>query len=139
MAKRAPLRADRFVLAACVVGATAMTLITLGAADGGVGGSAPVLLFIALGLAPYGLTAALSLIRPLRRLVVWSTRAVAMLFGLFDCGLRYGALYHPTSSTDAIVVAILPFWWVPTLVVVTAATAAVLWLRGRLTGTPAFA
>ena len=56
----------------------------------------------------------------MRRLVVATTRAVAVAYGLFDCGLRYLALYHPQSSTDAVVVAVLPFWWVPTVLVVAA-------------------
>ena len=92
-----------------------------------------------LGLAPYGFTAILSLIQPMRRLVVATARAVAMVYGLFDCGLRYLAFYHPQSSTDAVVVVVLPFWWVPTVVVVAALTAATLWAVSRRTGRPAFA
>ena len=34
------------------------------------------------------------LIEPMRRLVVGSARAVAVVYGLFDCGLRYLALDH---------------------------------------------
>ena len=90
-----------------------------------------------LGLAPYAFTAILSLIQPMRRLVVATARAVAVVYGLFDCGLRYLALYHPQSSTDAVVVAVLPFWWVPTVVVVAALTAATLWAVSRRTGRPA--
>ena len=76
-----------------------------------------------LGLAPYAFTTILSLIQPMRRLVVASARAVAV----------------PQSSTDAIVVAILPFWWVPTVVVVAALTAATLWGRVPADGPARFA
>ncbi len=130
-------RADRFVLIACGVFAVLMTALTLGAAAPV--GAGIVAIFIALGLAPYGFTALLSLIQPMRRLIVATTRVVAVVYGLFDCGLRYLALYHPQSSTDAVVVAILPFWWVPTVVVVAALTAATLWAVSRRTGRPAFA
>ena len=132
------VRADWFVLIACGVFALLMTALTLGAAapvaSGGI-----VAVFIVLGLAPYGFTALLSLIQPMRRLVVATARAVAVVYGLFDCGLRYLALYHPRGSTDAVVVAVLPFWWVPTVVVVAALTAATLWAASRRTGRPAFA
>jgi hypothetical protein len=94
---------------------------------------------VALGLAPYGLTALLSLIRPFRRLVVATTRGLAVAYGLVDCGLRYLALYHPTGSTDAVVVVVLPFWWVPMAMVVAALAAATLWVVSRRTGRPAFA
>jgi hypothetical protein len=49
------------------------------------------------------------------------------------------SLYHPQSSTDAIVITILPFWWVPTVVVVAALTAATMRTVARMTGRPAFA
>ena len=112
-------RADRFVLIACGVFAVLMTALTLGAAAPV--GAGIVAIFIALGLAPYGFTALLNLIQPMRRgLIVATTRVVAVIYGLFDCGLRYLALYHPQSSTDAVVVAILyrsggcrPWWSSP--------------------------
>jgi hypothetical protein len=134
-AKKGP---DRFVLIACAAGALLMTGLTLGAADASQVGVGVLAVFVVLGLAPYGLTALLSLIRPMRRLVVASARAVAVIYGLFDCGLRYLALYHPQGSTDAVVVAILPFWWVPTVLIVAALTAATLWTMARVTGRPAF-
>ena len=137
MVESGKVRADRFVLIACGAFALVMTALTLGAAAP-VGGGI-VATFIVLGLAPYGFTAVLSLIQPMRRLVVGTARAVAVVYGLFDCGLRYLALYQPQSSTDAIVVAVLPFWWVPTVVVVAALTAATLWAVSRRTGRPAFA
>jgi hypothetical protein len=138
MVESVKVRADRFVLIACGAFALLMAALTLGAAAP-VGGAGIVAIFIGLGLAPYGFTALLSLIRPMRRLVVTTARAVAVVYGLFDCGLRYLALYHPQSSTDAVVVAVLPFWWVPTVVVVAALTAATLWAVSRRTGRPAFA
>jgi hypothetical protein len=132
------MRADRFVLIACGAFALLMTALTLGAAAPVASGGF-VTVFIVLGLAPYGFTVLLSLIQPMRGLVVATTRTVAVVYGLFDCGLRYLALYHPQSSTDAVVVAILPFWWVPTLIVVAAVAAATLWAVSRRTGRPAFA
>jgi hypothetical protein len=128
-----PVRFDRFVLVACALFALLMAGLTFGAADRGAGIPA-VSIFIVVGLFPYGLTAVLSAIRPFRRLVVATTRAVAVIYGVLDCGLRYLALYHPTGSTDSLVVAVLPFWWVPTLLAVGAVTAAVLWVRSRGTG-----
>lgn len=126
----ASVRFDRFVLVACALFALLMAGLTFGAADKGAG--IPALsIFIVMGLVPYGLTAALSAMRPFRRLVVATTRAVALIYGVFDCGLRYLALYHPTGSTDAVVVAVLPFWWVPVLLAVLAVTAVVQWLRAE--------
>lgn len=128
MADHRAVRFDRFVLAACALFALLMTGLTLGAAD--VGAGIPGLaFFLAIGLVPYALTAVLSGIPSFRRLVVATTRAVAVVYGVLDCGLRYLALYHPTGSTDALVVAVLPFWWVPTLLAVLAVTAVVQWLR----------
>ena len=138
MVENGKVHADRFVLIACGAFALLMTVLTLGAATKVVSAGV-VAVFIVLGLAPYGFTALLSLIQPMRRLVVATTRAVAVAYGLFDCGLRYLALYHPQSSTDAVVVAVLPFWWVPTVLAVAALTAATLWAMSRKTGRPAFA
>ena len=138
MVESGKVRADRFVLMACGAFALLMTALTLGAAAP-IGRAGIVAVFIALGLAPYASTAILSLIQPMRRLVVATARAVAVVYGLFDCGLRYLALYHPQSSTDAVVVAVLPFWWVPTVVLVAALTAATLWAVSRRTGRAAFA
>lgn len=137
VAERVNVRPDRFVAIACSAAAVLMTALTLGAADVRQAGAA-VAVFIVMGLAPYGLTTLVSAIRPFRRLIVATTRAVAVVYGLLDCGLRYLALYHPKGSTDAVVVAILPFWWVPTLLVVSSLTAATFWLRSRVTGGPAF-
>jgi hypothetical protein len=139
MADGAKTGPDRFVLIACGAGALLMTGLTLDAADASALGRGVPAVFVVLGLAPYGLTALLSLLRPWRRLVVITARAVAVIYGIFDCGLRYLALYQPQGSTDAVVVAILPFWWVPMVLVVTALTAATLWATSRLTGRPAFA
>ena len=138
MVESSKIRPDGFVAIACGVGALLMTALTVGAADVRQAAAATIV-FVLMGLAPYGLTVVLSAIRPLRRLIVAATRAVAVTYGVFDCGLRYLALYHPQSSTDAVVVAILPFWWLPTLLAVTGLAAAVLWLRSRATGRPAFA
>jgi hypothetical protein len=124
------LEVDRFVLIVCAVGALLMAGLTVGAADVRAGGLGLVI-FVAMGLAPYILTALLSAIRSWRRFVVATTRGVAVVYGIFDCGLRYVALYHPQGSTDSLVVVVLPFWWVPTLVVVAALTAATLWVRNR--------
>jgi hypothetical protein len=123
------VRFDRFVLVVCALGALLMTGLTLGAADLTASGvpAAAILIFLGLGLVPYGLTVVLSAIRTYRRLVVATTRAVAVVYGVFDCGLRYLALYHPTGSTDGLVVLVLPFWWVPTLLAVLAVTAVVQW------------
>ena len=96
MVESGKVRADRFVLIACAAFALVMTALTLGAAAP-VGGAGIIASFIVLGLAPYAFTAILSLIQPMRRLVVASARAVAVVFGLFDCGLRYLALYHPRA------------------------------------------
>jgi hypothetical protein len=125
------VRFDRFVLVACALFALLMTGLTLGAADLNASGvpAAAILIFLGLGLAPYGLTVVLSAIRPFRRWILTTTRAVAVIYGVFDCGLRYLALYHPTGSTDSVVVVALPFWWVPILLVVAAVTAVVHWLR----------
>jgi hypothetical protein len=138
MVESRKVRADRFVLIACGAFALLMTVLTLGAAAKVVSAGI-VAMFILLGLAPYGFTALLSVIQPMRRLVVATARAVTVVYGLFDCGLRYLALYHPGSSTDAVVVAVLPFWWVPTVLVVAALTTATLWAVSRRTGRPAFA
>ncbi len=138
-AKKHRGRPDWFVLIACGAGALLMTVLTLGAADTRQAGIGVLTVFVALGLAPYGLTAVLSAIRPWRRLVVATTRGVAVVYGLCDCALRYLALYQPQSSTDAVVVAILPFWWLPTVLVVAALTGATLWAMSRITGRPAFA
>ena len=97
MVESGKVRADRFVLIACGVFALLMTALTLGAAAAPVASAGVVAVFIALGLAPYGFTALLSLIQPMRRLVVATARAVAVVYGLFDCGLRYLALYHPRA------------------------------------------
>ena len=126
----ASVRFDRFVAIACALGALVSTGLTLGAADvhaAGVPGLA-IVIFVAMGVTPYGVTAVLSAIRPFRRLVLATTRAVAVVYGVFDCGLRYLALYQPTGSTDAVVVAVLPFWWVPILLAVLAIAAVVQWL-----------
>jgi hypothetical protein len=136
-AKRGSGRPDRFVLVACGAGALLMTGLTLGAADASQAGAGVLAVFVALGLAPYGATVLLSAIRPWRRWIVATTRGVAVVYGLFDCGLRYLALYQPQSSTDAVVVVILPFWWVPTLIVVGSVTAVTLWAVSRTTGRPA--
>ena len=127
------VRFDRFVLIACALGASISTGLTLGAADVHAAGvpALAIVIFVVMGIAPYGLTAVLSAIRPFRRLVVATTRAVAVIYGVFDCGLRYMALYHPTGSTDGLVIAVLPFWWVPTLLAVLAVTAVVQWLRAE--------
>lgn len=140
MVERQRRRVDRVALIACGTGALLMTALTLAAADFQAvdGGPGVVAEFIALGLAPYALTALLSLVRPLRRLVVATTRAVAVAYGLLDCGMRYVAFYHPKGSTDALVVVILPFWWMPVAMVVAALTAATLWVLSRRTGRPAF-
>jgi hypothetical protein len=140
MVDRERLPVDRVVLIACGTGALLMTALTMGAADAGgsAGGAAVVAAFVALGLVPYGLTALLSRIRAGRRLVTAATRTLAFAYGAFDCGLRYLALYHPTGSTDAVVVAVLPFWWLPMAVIVAALTAATLWILARRTGRPAF-
>ena len=130
---------DRFVLMASGAGALTMTALTLGAADIGQGGAGAVAAFLVLGLVPYGLTALLSAFRPFRRLVVTATRATAVIYGLFDGVIRYLALYRPQSSTDAVVVAVLPFWWLPILALVTALSAAALWAVARRSGRAAFA
>src|SRR5262245_2326292 len=89
-------RFDRFVLIACGLFAALMTGLTFGATDkeAGIPGLA---IFIVMGLVPYAFTAALSGILPFRRLILATTRAVAVIYGVFDCGLRYLALYHPTG------------------------------------------
>lgn len=127
MSTGSTLRFDRFVVIACGVGAAVSLGLTLGAADLDVAGvpvAAKVALF-GIGLAPYGLTAVLSAIRPFRRLVVATTRVAAVLYGVADCTLRYLALYHPTGSTDALVIVGLPLWWLPTMLIVAAVTAGV--------------
>ena len=131
MAEERAVRFDRFVVMACALGALVSTGLTLGAADVHAAGvpALAIVIFVVMGVGPYALTAVLSAIRPFRRLVVATTRAVAVIYGVFDCGLRYLALYHPTGSTDAVVVVVLPLWWVPTLLTVLAVTAMVQWLR----------
>jgi hypothetical protein len=139
MVDRLKLPADRVVLIACGTGAFLMTALTVGAADVHAvdAGPAAAAAFVALGLVPYALTALLSAIRPFRRLVVTATRAVAVIYGLFDGVIRYLALYRPQSSTDAVVVFVLPFWWLPILALVTALSAAALWVAARRGGRPA--
>ena len=99
MVESGKVRADRFVLMACGAFALVMTALTLGAAAPV--GAGIVATFIVLGLAPYAFTAILSLIQPMRRLVVATARAVAVVYGLFDCGLRYLALYHAQRPRSA--------------------------------------
>ncbi len=112
-------RPDSFVAIICGVAALAMSALTLGAVTPGVAvTSGTVAVSVLLGLAPYGLTVALSCLPGLRRLVVATTRAVALIYGAFDNFIRYQALYHPTGSTDALVVLFLPFWWIVCLAVV---------------------
>ena len=130
MSTGSTVRFDRFVLIVCALGALVSVGLTLGAADldaAGVPAGAKVFLF-GIGLAPYALTAVLSAIRPFRRLVVATTRVAAVLYGLADCGLRYLAFYHPTSSTDALVIVGLPLWWLPMVSIVAAVTGVVQWL-----------
>lgn len=85
------VRFDRFVLIACALGALISTGLTLGAADVHAAGvpALAIVIFIVMGVAPYGVTAMLSAIRPFRRLVLATTRAVAVIYGVLDCGLRY--------------------------------------------------
>jgi hypothetical protein len=54
-----------------------------------------------------------------------------VLYAAFDNILRYLALYHPTGSTDALVVVALPLWWVVCLVVTAGTVAVTLAARRR--------
>jgi hypothetical protein len=103
-------RPDRPVVAICVVAGLLMVALTVGAADARLG-SRVVALFVAWGLGPYALTVALSCLDEPRRFISLTTRALAVVYAVFDNVLRYAALYHPTGSTDSIVVAVLPLWW----------------------------
>ena len=125
------LRFDRCTLIVCALGALLSAGLTFGAADLDATGLqvAAIVIFFVMGLVPYGVTVLLSTIRSYRRLVVATTRATAVVYGVFDCGLRYLALYHPTGSTDAVVVAVLPFWYLPIVLAMLAVMALVQWLR----------
>jgi hypothetical protein len=110
---------DSFVLIICSVAAVVMGALTLGAADPSSRLTSKAILFvILLGIAPYALTIALTCVARLRRFMVPTARAVALIYSLSDNLLRYLALYHPTGSTDSVVVVVLPFWWIPCLAVV---------------------
>jgi hypothetical protein len=103
----------------CGVAAVTMAVLTLGAVAPAMRlSSGTVAAFVVLGAAPYALTVALTCLPGLRRFVVFTARAVALIYGVFDNFIRYQALSFPTGSTDAVVVVFLPFWWVVCLAVV---------------------
>jgi hypothetical protein len=112
-------RPDPFVVLVCGVAALAMIALTLGAVAPSMRlSSGTIAAFLVLGAAPYALTVALTCLPGLRRFILFTTRAVALIYGVFDNFIRYQALYFPTGSADAAVVVFLPFWWLVCLAVV---------------------
>jgi hypothetical protein len=98
-------RPDPFVLIVCTAAALLMTALTLGASLPSVERpSAAIAFFVVLGVAPYALTVALTCLPGLRRLVLSTARAVAVVYGAFDNFLRYQALYHPPDPP-------IRSWW----------------------------